>query len=226
MCGKISGTSSWREMAEQFRLLPSEPLKTAGIEPSDLITPASMQPIIRFVPGRLVLDIAEWGFPPRRPGRRPLINARCETMHVLPSFQPSFLRYRCGVPVNGFYKRQREVDGSRSLWRFALEPAESGRRSPLYALAGLFTVDREKRQRRFVIVTTEATERAAEIHERMPVVLNDRDLKIWLSPDSPPGVLQALCQPKDTPGLYAEPVAAKTASRTRQPDPRQGVLNL
>lgn len=226
MCGKIAGTQSWREMISRYRLLPSEPLKAAAIEPAEMIAPASVQPIIRFVPDRYVLDVAEWGFPPPRPGKRPPINARCETMHVLPSFRTSFFRYRCAVPVTGYYEWKREVDGARSLWRFSRNPEQSVERSELFALAGLFVVDHETRQRRFVIVTTEATDQAAEIHERMPVVLNDRALDIWLAPDTPPGVLQALCHPQNTPELWVEEVPAPKRQLKRHVDPRQGVLGL
>ena len=82
------------------------------------------------------------------------------------------------------------------------------------------------RQRRFVIVTTEANDVAAEVHERMPVVLDRRAMDVWLLPDTPPGPLRRICQPYDGDDFSAEQVAVPPAPRRAKPDPRQGVLNL
>jgi putative SOS response-associated peptidase YedK len=227
MCGRLSGMRTWQEMRDWYRLLPSEPLKRAGIEPADMIAPASQQPIIRFVPNQYVLDVATWGFPPRKGKGRPPINARCETMHVLPSFRTSFLRYRCAVPVTGYYEWKREVDGSRSLWRFSINAGtERGAEPALFALAGLFMVDHATRQRRFVVVTTEANDVAAEIHERMPVILDATTLDIWLVPDTPPGPLRQICHPYNGSGFAAESVQPPLAAKQPKHDPRQHQLNF
>jgi putative SOS response-associated peptidase YedK len=44
-----------------------------------------------------------------------LINARCETMDVLPTFQESFLHRRCVVPVTGYYECKQEVSFENTL---------------------------------------------------------------------------------------------------------------
>lgn len=227
MCGRLSGMRSWEEMRDWYKLLPSEPLKEAGLVPSDMIAPASEQPIIRFVPNRYVLDVATWCFPPPKGKARPPINARCETMHVLPSFKTSFLRYRCAIPVTGYYEWKREVDGTRTLWRFSISSeADEAAEPVLFALAGLFMVDHATRRRRFVIVTTEANDVAAEIHERMPVILDASALNVWLVPDTPPGPLRQVCQPYNGMGLTADRIRPTPGGHKPKSAPRQHELNL
>ena len=72
-------------------------------------------------------------------------------------------------------------------------------------LAGLFTADHKTGQRRFAIVTTEPNAMAAEVHDRMPAILNDMSMKVWLSPHSDPQPLKWICRPYEDQGFTAAP---------------------
>jgi len=69
----------------------------------------------------------------------------------------------------------------------------------LFVLAGLYMFDRVRKQRRFAIVTTEPNDIAAEVHDRMPVILDDMGMLVWLSPATGLGGQKRLCQPYNGP---------------------------
>jgi putative SOS response-associated peptidase YedK len=58
--------------------------------------------------GEVSLDLLRWGLIPYwcqepKGGRRP-INAKCETVHNLPTFRDAYRRRRCIVPVDSFFE--------------------------------------------------------------------------------------------------------------------------
>lgn len=231
MCGSLSGYKSWKEMRDWYALIPSEPVKAADTKPTAVVRPTDLQPFIRLAGPERILDLGVWGFPPLRDKSTPLINARSETMDVLPTFRESFFRWRCVVPVTGYYEWKREEDGSKTPWRFTVSGEGSGagageKPADLFVLAGLFTVDHKTRTRRFAIVTTEPNDLAAEVHDRMPVILNDMGMRVWLSPDSGPQPLKRLCRPYDGPGFAAEPVSRDLHKRPKAADKNQLSLGL
>ena len=108
-----------------------------------------------------------WGFPKYR-GKGVIINARAETVLEKPMFRNVFLRSRCVIPSTGFY----EWDKSKNKFLFNRKSTD------ILYMAG-FT-DIVNGEIRFVILTTGAAGVIAEIHERMPVVLDGEALRDWL----------------------------------------------
>ena len=233
MCGSLSGYRSWKEIRDWYALIPSEHVKAADQKPSAVVRPTDLQPLIRLSGQERILDLGVWGFPPLKGRTSPLRNARCETMDVLPTFQESFLHRRCVVPVAAYYEFKQEVDGSKTPWRFSLRgsnprhgAAVGEGETDLFVLAGLYMVDRVRKQRCFAIVTTEPNDIAAEVHNRMPVILDDMGMRLWLSPDTGPGGQKRLCQPYNGPGLIAEPVSKGLHKRPKDSDANQLSLGL
>jgi putative SOS response-associated peptidase YedK len=124
-----------------------------------------------------------WGLIPAwtkdlKKAREP-INAKAETVADLPSFRDAFRRRRCLIPADGFYE-----------WK-----QEGGRKQPVYirmkdgepfAFAGLW--EHWEGQDGHVIesctlLTTEPNELLAQVHTRMPVILDPTDYNQWLDPD-------------------------------------------
>ncbi len=231
MCGSLSGYRSWKEMRDWYALIPSEQVKAADVKPTAVIRPTDLQPFIRLSGPDRILDLGMWGFPPLKYKTTLLINARSETMEVLPTFRDAFLHRRCVVPVTGYYEWKREADGSKTPWRFSLQGASPRRgaaigegKADLFVLAGLFAADHKTGQRRFAIVTTEPNAMAADVHDRMPVILNDMSMKVWLSPHSDPQPLKRICRPYVGPGFTAAPVSPNLHNRPKPADKNQ--LNL
>ena len=98
------------------------------------------------------------------------INAKAEGIENKPAFREAFQQRRCLVPVDNFYEWRKTASGKQP-YAIALK---SGR---LMALAGLSENWRSpagERIRSFAIVTTEPNELCAQLHNRMPVVLNPK----------------------------------------------------
>lgn len=135
-----------------------------------------------------------------------MINARAESVADKPAFREPFAHRRCLIPASAFYEWKTEGKVKRP---FAIARSD-GR---LLALAGLW--DRWKGPdaviRSCAILTTEANARVAEIHDRMPVLLEPDDFDEWLDPTSPPQVLARLLVPYDDEALVLRAV-----------DPRMG----
>ena len=108
-----------------------------------------------------------------------MINARAETLAERPSFRVAFRRRRCLVAADSFYEWKR--DGrKRTPMRISLESGE------LFGFAGLWESWNSPDGRRIqscAIVTTEANELLAPIHDRMPVILSPDAEPVWLDPD-------------------------------------------
>jgi len=111
------------------------------------------------------------------------LNAKIETIKEKPSFKVC-VKNRCLVIVDGFYEWQwLDPKGKKKQKYFISFPQEQ-----LFSLAGIWSewVDKSSGEiiKSYSIVTTEANELMAEIHnnkKRMPVVLNAEQEKNWLS---------------------------------------------
>jgi putative SOS response-associated peptidase YedK len=179
MCGRFFLSKSGVEIARHFDLA-TEPV----LAPRFNIAPSQAIAVVRRrasdTCGR-VLELRTWGFVPRfakdvRAGRRP-INARAETLATNPLFRDAFAHRRGLVPADGFYEWQHR---GRSARPFALRV----RGGELFAMAALFdhckTAEAELDS--CAIVTTDANERVAAIHDRMPAILALPDYALWLDP--------------------------------------------
>lgn len=111
-----------------------------------------------------------WGFPGYQ-GKGLLINARAESVPEKPAFRESILHRRCVIPAAGFYEWNRNKE-KNTFYRID--------HSVLW-MAGCF---REYQgELRFVVLTTKANESVADIHERMPLILESREVEAWIRDD-------------------------------------------
>ena len=190
MCSRFELNAPARALAGRFRLAAPPPLPNrAEIRPTDAAL------VVAAGGGRL----AGWGLAVGW-NRRPLINARAETLTARPSFR-RLLAGRVLVPATAWWEWRAEAAGGRTKLRLA--PA-----LPLFALAGLLDGER------FTLVTCAAAPGLAAIHDRMPAVLRPEDEGLWLDPDRPFAEAAAALAP------YAGPIAATAEA----PPPAQGSL--
>jgi putative SOS response-associated peptidase YedK len=126
------------------------------------------------------LDPLRWGLVPRwakdASGAAKMINARSESVAEKPAFREAFRKRRCLVTADGFYEWR--TDG-KSKQPYAVALADG---APM-ALAGLWEGWRAPDGsilRTCTIVTTEANEKLAAMHHRMPVILPREAWGRWL----------------------------------------------
>ncbi|MCO5165300.1 MAG: SOS response-associated peptidase [Planctomycetes bacterium] len=176
------------------------------------VAPTQEVPVVRRTgEGRARrLDLLRWGLVPLwardlRIGHR-TINARAETVATTPAFRQAFVRRRCLVLADGFYEWRREGTARLGHWL----RRRDGRP---FAMAGLWERWRgpdktlERPLETCTIITTDANEVVAPIHDRMPVILDPDDFARWLDPDEQRGpVLQAMLRPCPARLLESIPV--------------------
>lgn len=140
-----------------------------------------------------------------------LINARSETVSEKPAFREAFRLRRCLIPASGFYEWAAPAGGRKQPFYFGMKDER------LFAFAGLWERWGEGRDtvESCTILTTEANEVLAPVHDRMPVILRESDYGLWLDA----GVTKA---DQLTPLLRPYPASEMTAHpvSTRVNDPR------
>ena len=121
-------------------------------------------------------------------GKGPLlINARADKVTSSPAFRSSAKSKRCLVPMDGYYEWRVNADGGDKKSRKTpfLMYREDG--EPLF-MAGLWSVWKSAKDAQpllsCTIITTDALGELAEIHDRMPLVMPERDWDRWLDPDA------------------------------------------
>jgi putative SOS response-associated peptidase YedK len=191
MCGRFTLFSSPEQLAETFDL-PEPPI----LAPRFNIAPTQPVGVVRMDPAgeQRIWALTHWGLIPswsKDPsmGAR-MINARAETVPEKPAFRAAFKRRRCIVPSSGFYEWKQVEKGKEPVF---ILPADDG----LFALAGLWEIwtgpDGGELQS-CTILTTDANDLMAPIHNRMPLILEEADWAEWLGSggDDPPARLQKL----------------------------------
>jgi len=139
------------------------------------------------------------------------INAKAETLAEKPMFSGLLKNKRCLVPASGFYEWKK--DGKRKIpYYIHLKD------SPLFAIAGLYDVWYDAfnvAHPTYTIITTDANDLVAPLHDRMPVILKQEDENRWLAGDAPTSAeMKKLLGPYPPGEMDAYPVS----SRVNSPD--------
>ena len=192
-----------------------------AFSPAYNAAPSQELPVMRAAAaGNRELTLLRWGLVPswaKDPaiGAR-MINARSETVAEKPAFRSAFRRRRCLVPMCGFYEWQKT--GSRKVPHFVrLLNAE------VFAVAGLHERWSGKEGAgpidSYTILTTGANDMMRALHDRMPVILQERDYDAWLDPaNDAVASLQPLLQPFPAEEMRAYPVSTRV-NNARNNDP-------
>ncbi|HHW49490.1 MAG TPA: SOS response-associated peptidase [Clostridiaceae bacterium] len=176
MCGRyLFITEDDYEEMQSIVDIVSRNYRESGVANGEVF-PANNVPVIYSHKGRNVLSAARWGFPSYK-GSGVIINARAESVHEKPMFRNAFISNRCIVPANGYYEWLTHEDKSKTKYLIGVK----GKR--LFFMAGLYNMFTDKSNNPYTaitIITTEASEEISFIHNRMPVILPDEVINLWL----------------------------------------------
>ena len=197
-----------------FSIPPARP--SPNFAPTWNLAPTDPLPIVRWNPrtAERSLDVMRWGLIPYWAKDIKIgystFNAKCEGLAERPAFKEPFRRRRCLVPFDNFYEWKKLADGEKQP--YAIARADRG----LMAVAGLWDNWRSPQGewvRSFTVVTTAANRTIADLHDRMPVVLDPPDWPAWLG-ETPaqPGELLALLAPYREDGLVMWPVSRRVGN--------------
>lgn len=167
---------------------------------------AEHTPRYNIAPGQDILVVTEgsagreisgmrWGLIPHcskdpKAGYK-MINARAESIVEKPVYRDSFLRRRCLIPADGFYE-WKKVGGKKQPMRIILPDTK------VFAFAGIWDYWYPPEGRTVYscsIITTAASEKIMDVHDRMPVILDSgQAYEAWLCRNEP-AALKELLQP-------------------------------
>ena len=220
MCGRFTLT---RKNLEQLAasldadVLPDDaPL----YRPRYNIAPTDQHWILRTKREQRQLLAAKWGlvnsWQTDAKGAFKQINARSESAPSRPAFRDAYVHRRCVVPADGFFEWTGTKEARRPIW---FHPPQDD----LLLFAGLYESWRDPKtdawQRTFTILTTDANEIVAPVHDRMPVILPPERVDEWLhvpprepEQESYAKILRGVLAPADRGVLVATEVSRRVNS--------------
>lgn len=185
----------------------------AGMVQLGEVFPSQMAPVIVNDNGVARVRPMKWGFP-FGSGGKVVINSRSEKSDYTPMFQKAVRERRCLIPVSGYYEWRRTASGGKTKDKFAVV-SKGGQEKGMMYLAGVWGEFQGGFANggfdAFAVLTRDADEQIRPYHNRMPVVLDDENLKkLWLfaPPEMP---YQELRRQFEFPELYVDAVEQKPA---------------
>jgi putative SOS response-associated peptidase YedK len=218
MCGRSTYKLTWEEIVRLYRLTLNQPPHNMrprfNVCPTTIIDTIVSQDRHRdLVPMRWGL-VPSWWSKPLKEFKLATFNARAETVATKPFFRGPFKRTRCLIPVSGYYEWQ-DTPSGKQPWYFT---ARDG--SPALTAAGLWdewkNPDTGMPLKSCTMVICGPNDFVAEVHDRMPVLLTEKDFEPWLSGTA--GI--ELLKPAPNDLLQKWPVSKRVnSSRASDDDP-------
>jgi len=216
VCGRFTLEISSETLKVIFGVSPFE-----NIPPRYNIAPTQMVLVLRNDPdNNLQVSYMKWGLIPHWAKDASIgnhmINARVETVEDKPSFRSAFKHRRCIIPASGFYE-WKKVGAKKQPYYITLKDG-----SPMM-FAGLWDrwISPEGiAVESFTILTTSSNELVSPLHDRMPVILDMKDVDLWLDCHvTDPARLKSLLKPYQSESLQLSPVSNMVNS-PKNDDPR------
>lgn len=167
MCGRYSLDADVFAILKHYKM-QMEDLEYDG---RDEIFPTNKSPVLDM---DRKLKFMDWGFLTTF-SKRPLINARGETVSEKMTFKKPFMTSRCLIPATSFYEWE-TIDGKKV--RNRIKPNHTD----IFSMAGIYKVINIDGVLvyQYSIITTESNDQMAYIHDRMPVILSAKDENMYL----------------------------------------------
>jgi putative SOS response-associated peptidase YedK len=195
VCGRFVAANTPDQIAQYF-----------GAEPPELALPGNynvaptndIYAVVAGAEGTPKVDVFHWGLVPLwakdRKIASKMINARAETLAEKSAFKNAFRKYRCIIPMDGFYEWKAGTATG------ALDTKGKPVKQPMFihrvdgeplAVAGLWSAWRDREAgpdapwlHTCTVITTSANETMAPVHDRMPVLLPASEWQHWLDPSN------------------------------------------
>ena len=120
--------------------------------------------------------VPSWWSKPLKEMRMATFNALAETVAEKPMFRDAFKKRRCIIPASGYYEWQHTPSGKQPYYF-------TRRDGHVMTIAGLWSNWKDKTTgedlKSCTMVITEPNKFVADVHDRMPVILEARDFEQW-----------------------------------------------
>ena len=209
MCGRFSQHATWQEYRNALEII-------TGRKP-DAAPKSNLRPNYNVAPTHEIvaftghgIELLRWGLIPIWAKEKPkfsTFNAKSQGIEDKATWKGSLKKMRCIIPANSFYEWKRE---GKTKTPYSIGKKDGS----LLFFAGLHAfndkIDGEIRS--FTIITTEPNDYMAKIHNRMPVILNEKQAGVWLDGDAYTDSQNNLLKPCPKSWLTALPVANEVGS--------------
>jgi putative SOS response-associated peptidase YedK len=184
MCGRFVSASPPDQIARYFDAVDDG---EHALEPNYNVAPTTDVYAVLVDGGVRRLEVLHWGLVPfwaKSPSAgNKMINARAETVATKNAYRHAFRKKRCIIPADGFYE-WKVVPGQKNKQPMYIHRPDG---EPM-AFAGLWEVWRNpdapgEELHSCTVVTGEANEKMATVHDRMPVMLPPSAWETWLDPE-------------------------------------------
>lgn len=182
MCGRFTLHHTWAEVHEAMSIIPDG---DAGRNTAARYNITPTQDVLFLAQGKdgdVEVKEGRWWLVPawaKEMPKYPLFNARSETAHEKSSFKAAFASKRCLIPADGFYEWTKADDGGKDPHHIHLPDHEP------FLFAGLWAYNKPLDILSCTILTSKPDPAVADIHDRMPIILQDDAFDEWLDSDTP-----------------------------------------
>lgn len=191
--------------------------KDLKINPNFNVAPAQVNPVVAVrSPAKIYL--MRWGLIPFwakdiKIGYS-MINARCEGIEDKASFRKPIRSQRCLVPATGFFEWKRlklEKKEEKIPWNIKVKGRD------LFYMAGLYDVWKApepdgRELLSYSIITCPPNKFMSNIHDRMPVIIDQKDEAKYLDNDTPLKEILELLKPYPESKMEGWPVSKEVGS--------------
>ena len=153
---------------------------TENFNPSYNIAPSQYSPIAININKKRIIKNMTWGLIPSWSKNeivgQKMINARSETILEKPSFQNLVNKNRCIVIADGYFEWNMQNGIGQPYYIF--HPKKR-----LLPMAGLWTTWESSKSEiieSYTIITTKPQKKIAHIHNRMPVIIENKMIDKWI----------------------------------------------
>lgn len=206
---------TWQELVALYRLT----IAASNLQPRYNICPTTTIDTVITQEGKRELAAMRWGLVPSwwkktiKELKIATFNARAETVAEKPMFRGAFQRTRCLIPASGYFEWADTPSGKQPYY---FTPREG----PILTIAGLWDEWRDVETKGLIrscaMVITEPNKLVAEVHDRMPVILEAKDLEQWELGDTKDAA--ALLKPAGEDVLQKWPVSRRVNSSRASDD--------
>jgi putative SOS response-associated peptidase YedK len=177
MCGRKTLTKNMTSIIEEIEADEW----AENFKPSYNIAPSQYSPIAIKVNDKRIIKNMTWGLIPswsknKIVGQK-MINARSETILDKPSFQGLMKSNRCIVIADGYFEWNNQNGIGQPYYIFHPE-------KKILPMAGLWTTWQSSKFNiieSYTIITTKPQKPIAHIHNRMPVIIENKMINEWIN---------------------------------------------
>ena len=217
MCGRAYETYTEEELLLRYLGEKRKRNPLGDFKPNFNMCPTQLSPIVLIRDGETTIERMRWGLVPfwakdvKSAAKYSLINARSEEIMEKRSYKQAFEKRRCIVPLSGFFEWKRPEEGPKQP--FAIRFKDQS----IMSVAGVWEHWEDKEEgtevNSFSILTTGPNALMKRIHNRMPVILSQKDEAKWLDPENHNTTsLQKLLKPCEAKLLEAYEVSSAVNS--------------